>query len=102
MFVGKYENGEFYNGIMVFMVVSLKKSIPFVIKSWFSSQITESIETLSNPGFVVRAVVYDNHSINVNVFSVLKKEYVSNPSDLFISYPYIEKRFMYFTTRCIC
>ena len=33
MFVGRDENGEFYNGIMVFMVVSLKKSIPFVIKS---------------------------------------------------------------------
>ena len=33
MFVGRDENGKFYNGIMVFMVVSLKKSIPFVIKS---------------------------------------------------------------------
>ena len=96
MFIGKDENGEFYNGIMVFMVLSLKKSIPFVIKScpktkidgtWLSSQITESIETLSNSGFVVRAVVSDNHSINVNALSVLKKEYVSNASDLFISHP---------------
>ena len=28
-----FEDREFYNGIMVFMIVSLKKSIPFVIKS---------------------------------------------------------------------
>ena len=55
MFVGRDENGEFYNGIMVFMVISLKESIPFVIKScpktkidglWLFTQITESIETL--------------------------------------------------------
>jgi len=32
-FVGKNKDGDFYNGIMVFMVVSLKKLIPFVIKS---------------------------------------------------------------------
>ena len=49
VFVGIDESGEFYNSIIVFMVVSLKKSIPFVIKScpktktWLSSQITESI-----------------------------------------------------------
>ena len=34
MLVGRDENGEFYNGIMLFMVVSLKNSIPFVIKSY--------------------------------------------------------------------
>ena len=76
MFVGKNENDEFYNGIMVFMVVSLKKSIPFVIKSchqtkidvlWLFTQITESIETLSDSGFVVRGVVSDNHSITMSM-----------------------------------
>ena len=93
------------------MVLSLKKSIPFVIKScpktkidrlWLFTQITDSIETLSNSGFVARGVVSDNHSINVNVFSTLKNKYASNPSDLFISYPYVEKRFRYFTTQFIC
>ena len=101
MLVGRDENG----GIMVFMVVSLKKSIPFVIKScpktkidglWLFTQITESIETLSNSGFVVRCVVSDNHSINVNAFSILKNKYASNPSDLFISYPYVEKKIYVF------
>ena len=46
----------------------------------FSSQITESIETLSNSDFVARAVVSDNASINVDAFSVLKKWiYAYNP-----------------------
>ena len=84
-----------FTNILVFMVVSLKKSIPFVIKSfpktkidgtWLSSQITECIECHS--GFVVRVVVSDSHSINA--FSVLKKEYASIPSHLLISYhPYV-------------
>ena len=101
VFVGRDDSGDFFNGIMVFMVVSLKKSIPFVIKScpktkingtWLFSQISESIETLSSSGFIVRAVVSDNHPVNVNAFSVLKKEYASNPSALFIMYPSVEKR----------
>ena len=32
---GKDEHGEFYNGIVVFMVVGLRKSIPYVIKTLF-------------------------------------------------------------------
>ena len=100
MFVGRDENGEFYNGIMVFMVVSLKKSIPFVIKScpktkidglWLFTQITESIETLSNSGFVARGVVSDNHSIIVNEFSILKNKYASNLSE---KLKMLKKRFM--------
>ena len=65
---------------------------------WLFTEITESIETLSNSGFVVRGVVSVNHSINVNAFSILKNKCASNPSDLFISYPYVEKRFMYFNS----
>ena len=57
---------------------------------------TESIEILSNSGFVVRGVVSDNHSITVNAFSILKNKYASNPSDLFISYPYVEKKIYLF------
>ena len=95
-FVGKNEDGDFYNGIMVFMIVSLKKSIPFVIMScpktkingkWIFSQIIESIETLNKSGFTVRAVISDNHSVNVSTFSLLKKSYASNPTSDFINYP---------------
>ena len=32
--VGADENGELYTGVMVFMVVGLKESIPFVVKAF--------------------------------------------------------------------
>ena len=32
-FYGKDEHSEFYNGIVVFMVIGLRKSIPYVIKT---------------------------------------------------------------------
>ena len=41
-------------------------------------------------------MVSDNHSVNVNAFSVLKKEHASNPSDLFITYPSVEKKIYLF------
>ena len=53
--VGADENGELYTGVMVFMIVGLKKSIPFVIKAcpefkisgeWLSDQIEDTLKTL--------------------------------------------------------
>ena len=38
--VGAYENGELYTVIVVFMVVSLKKSVPFAIKACPESKIS--------------------------------------------------------------
>jgi hypothetical protein len=55
-YIGKDENGDLYNGIVVFMVVGLRKSVPFVIKccpkikfdgEWLADEISESITTLS-------------------------------------------------------
>ena len=31
--IGKDEDGNFFNGILVFMIVGLQKSIPYVIKA---------------------------------------------------------------------
>ena len=95
---GKDEHGGFYNGIVVFMVVGLRKSIPYVIKTlpetkisgeWLKSQIIESLCSLHTAGFYVRAVITDNHSVNVASFSFLKKEFSPNNSDedLFIFHP---------------
>ena len=63
------------------MIAGLKKSIPYVIKhaqkylcgDWLADEIAQSISTLSNNGFNVRAVVTDNHSANVSAFNVAKK-----------------------------
>ena len=68
-FYGKDEDGELYSGIVVFMVVGLRKSIPYVIKTlpekkisgkWLKPHIIESISTLFSAGFNVRAVITDN------------------------------------------
>ena len=75
IFFGRDVNGEFYNGSMVFTVVSLKTSIPFIIKScpktWLFSQITESIESVSHSGFVRRAVVSEFLTILSNSLPIL-------------------------------
>ena len=89
-FYGKDEHGEFYNGIVFFMVVGLRKSIPYVIKplpetkisgEWLNPQILESVCSLNTAGFYVRAVITDNHSVNVAAFTLLKKEFSPNNSD---------------------
>ena len=65
---------------MVFMIVSMLKNIPFVIKAvpetrieggWLQNHIEESIESLNHVGFHVRAVISDDHSTNVSAFSKL-------------------------------
>ena len=70
-YYGKDEDGELYSGIVVFMVVGLRKSIPYVIKTlperklrgeWLKSHIIGSISTLSSAGFYVRGIITDNHS----------------------------------------
>ena len=69
---------------MTFMIVSLKKNIPFVIKAipetkiqgeWLSVHVDESIKSLHEIGFQVRAVISDNHSTNVSAYSHLIEEY---------------------------
>ena len=36
--MGQDEDGNLYKGIVVFMIVSLKKSIPYVVKSCAESE----------------------------------------------------------------
>ena len=93
-YIGADEDGNLYKGIVVLMIAGLKKSIPYVIKAcpeisingdWLSNEIAQSISTLSNNGFNVRAVVTDNHSANVSAFMLLKK-YETDSSCLFIKH----------------
>ena len=53
-------DGELYTGIMVFMIVSFKKSIPFVVKAcpeykvagqWLSKRIEETLKILFESSF---------------------------------------------------
>ena len=82
---GTNEYGEFYTGVVTFMIVGLnKEAIPFVVKAcpevnlngaWLMSEIEETLSTMSEAGFYVRAVIPDNHSTNVLAFKLLREKY---------------------------
>ena len=64
--IGCDDNNELYKGIMTFMIVGMKKNVSFVVKAipetkiegkWLALQIAESIQTLHEIGFHVRAVI---------------------------------------------
>ena len=66
--VGCDEEGKLYKGLVGFMIVGLKQSIPY-IGGWLKEEILKSIETLHSINFKVRGIVADNHSTNVSADS---------------------------------
>ena len=95
-YVGADEEGNLFKGIIVFMIVGLKKSIPYVIQAlpettfngkWLSEKMSNTIVLLGGADFIVHAIVTDNHVANVNAFSCLSIEYVTPEFPLFIKHP---------------
>ena len=85
--------GELYQGKVCFMIVGLKESIPYVIKSspetnieanWFKTELLDSLEILSNCGFRVRTIVCDNHPPNVSSFKKLLEHVNQNTDELYV------------------
>ena len=71
---------ELYEGLLSFMIAGLKENVPYIIKpipernidgKWIKEQILDSLKTLKNCGFRVRAIVSDNHSPNVLAYKLL-------------------------------
>ena len=71
---------------MTFMIVGVRKNVPFVVKAvpksktkgkWLSGLIIESIQSLHEIDFHVRAVTSDNHPSNVSAFNELFSKYGS-------------------------
>ena len=107
-YVGADTEGNLYKGIMAFMVVGLKQSIPFVVQAipevtfnsqWLCDNIATNIENLANTGFCVRGLVSDNHASNVNAFAMLKSLFHSD-SNLFFEHPvnHGKRTYMFFDT----
>ena len=69
-YIGVNKDGKLYKGIVAFMVVGLKQSVPYVIQviqmsvngTWLSHQMERNVKVLAETGFSVRAIVSDNHS----------------------------------------
>ena len=61
--IGEDENGTPYKGIVVFMIVGLKKIVPFVVKAvpetkingtWLSTEIDSALDCIHQCGFQVK------------------------------------------------
>ena len=83
---GKYEGvdekGDLYKGIVAFMVLGLKQSIPFFAQAipevtfygqWLADKFIDNIDNLIEVRLCVRSIITDNHSANVNAISALIK-----------------------------
>ena len=83
----QYQSGEYVGvdeeGIITFMAVRLKQSIPFVVQAipefifnghWLVEKNSDNIDNLTEFGLCVRSIqVTVNHSANMNAFSALIK-----------------------------
>ena len=107
-FVGADEEGNLYKGILNFMIVGLKQSVPLVIRScpeisihgdWVADEISKCLKDLLEIGFNVRVVVTDNHSTNVNAFKIVRRTYNASSDSLYIQYPGMKtKTYLFFDT----
>ena len=84
--IGCDDNSNFFKGIMTFVIVGLRKNVPFVVEAvlkskiegkWLSGHIIKTIQSLHEIGFHVRAVISDNHPSNVSTFNELFSKYGS-------------------------
>ena len=94
--VGVDKDGKLFKGVMTFMINSLRKSIPFVVKAipetkiegkWLNKEIDSVISSVHECGFQVRAVVADNHSTNVSAYRYLMDCYGSEEKPNIITHP---------------
>ena len=93
--IGCDDNGNLFKEIMTFMIVGVRKNVPFVVKAvpeskiegkWLYGQIIESIQSLHEIGFHVRAVISDNHPSKVSAFNELFTKYESELHENVILY----------------
>ena len=77
-------NSFLYKGVIVFMIVGLKKSIAYVVKAIPETSITgdfikvgieETLKTLGTSGFNIRALIADEHLKNASAYSKLLSIY---------------------------
>ena len=103
---GADENNELYKGLVCFIIVGMKESVHYVIKSipeikinggWLKEQILDCLNTLKSCGFNVRGIVCDNHSSNVSAYKMLLEGCNQDPGSQFMLYE-SQKMFLFFDT----
>ena len=95
---------EMYTSVLCFMVVSLKKSIPFVISAVplvrnsgdiVYEHLDKCLLILTQSRFRIRAIVSDNHPTNVKAYTRLLTNYKVQDKNYKINNPYIPDEFIY-------
>ena len=103
-YIGADENNELYKGIMVFMITGMKRTLPIVVRAcpevfitgeWLSNEIIKCLFDLNDAGFFIRAIVTDNHSVNVNAFKILLEQFDGDKNH-YISIPNFHNRIYLF------
>ena len=88
-YVGGDEEGNLYKGIVAFMVVGLKQSIPLVVWAipeitfngeWLCDKIASNIENLENAGFCVRDLLLTITSLMLMLLLYSKVFLIPNQS----------------------
>ena len=92
-FIGCGEDGNLHKGLVCFMIIGLKESAPYVIKSspqtgisadWLENEVLECLDVLIKCGFTTRAIICDNRPSNVSAFKKLLQCSNQDPDSLFI------------------
>ena len=82
--VGRAENGKLYKGVPNFMIVGIRKNVPFVVRAvpevtvnggLVRKHIDGVLQDLHETGFNVRTIVADNHKSNVAAYESLMRDY---------------------------
>ena len=92
--IGADEENNLFKGVVSFMVVGLKETVSYVVKAvpelnidggFLQRHILDCLKILKDSDFNVRAIVSDNHSSNVNAYSMLlEKSGLPSDSDYMI------------------
>ena len=77
-YVGADDEGNLYKGIVAFMIVGLKESIPYIVQAipevkfsseWLADKMSNYTDDLTSAEFCVRGIVTGDHASNVHAFS---------------------------------
>ena len=92
-YVGADAEGNLYQGVIEFLMVSWKNSAPCVVKAlleggcWLSEESDKSIIILKETGLQVSAVVSDDHASNFSTILILLKKHRHRGGYRFIHLP---------------